>query len=85
MNELSFFENANAISRQLSKKRGTPLNFFLSPYIERYMKRIEAQMGMMQMGEGASPLAPNPLAPNPLANAIRGGMSSGSDMETPNF
>ena len=80
MNELSFFENANAISRQLSKKRGTPLNFFLSPYIERYLKKIEAQMGMMQMGEGASP-----LAPNPLANAIRGGMSGDGNMETPNF
>jgi len=80
MNELSFFENSSAISRQLSKKRGTPLNFFLAPYIERHIKRIEAQMGMMQMGEGA-----NPLAPNPLANAIRGGMSGGTDMETPNL
>jgi len=80
MNELSFFENANAISRQLSKKRGTPLNFFLSPYIEKYIKRLEAQMGMVQMGGGASP-----LAPNPLANAIRGGMSGGNNMESSNF
>jgi len=80
MNELTFFENANAISRQLAKKRGTPLNFFLSPYIEKYMKQIEAQMGMTQIGGGASP-----LAPNPLANAIRGGMSGGSNMETQNY
>jgi len=75
MNELSFFENANAISRQLSKRRGTPLNYFLTPFIERYFKRMEAQMGMMQMGAGASP-----LAPNPLARAIRGGMSSGTNV-----
>lgn len=78
MNELTFFDNANAISQQLQKKRGTPLNYFLSPYIGRYLKRLEAQMGMTQMGASA-----NPLAPNPLANAIRGGMSSG--METPSF
>ena len=76
MNELSFFENSNAISRQLSKKRGTPLNYFLTPYIERYLKRMEAQMGMAQLGAGASPLAPS----NPLAGAIKGGMSSGSNM-----
>jgi len=80
MNELTFFENANAISRQLAKKRGTPLNFFLAPYIERHIKKLEAQMGMMQMGASASP-----LAPNPLAGAIRGGMSSGTDMESSGF
>jgi len=75
MNELSFFENANAISRQLSKKRGTPLNYFLAPYVERYLKNLEAQIGMTQIGASASP-----LAPNPLSGAIRGGMSSGTNM-----
>jgi len=80
MNELSFFENANAISKQLTKKRGTPLNYFLAPYIEKYLKNLEAQMGMHQMGANASP-----LAPNPLATAIRGGMSSGNNMAPTNF
>ena len=80
MNELSFFENANALSRQMSKKRGTPLNYFLTPYIERYLKRMEAQMGMTQVGASASP-----LAPNPLANAIKGGMSSGTNMAPTNY
>lgn len=80
MNELTFFDNADAISRQLAKKRGTPLNYFLSPYIERYLKRLEARMGMAPMGRGASP-----LTRDPLANAIRGGMSSDMDMETPSF
>ena len=80
MNELSFFENANAISRQLSKKRGTPLNYFLAPYMEKYLKSLEAQMGMTQIGANASP-----LAPNPLAGAIKGGMSSGTNMAPTNF
>lgn len=80
MNGLDFFENTNALSQQLAKKRGTPLNYFLSPYIERYLKKLEAQMGMMQVGAGASP-----LTKNPLADAIRGGMSSGMDMEPTNF
>jgi hypothetical protein len=80
MNEFSFFENTNALSQQLAKKRGSPLNFFLAPYIERYMKRLEAQIGMTQLGASASP-----LAPNPLAEAIRGGMPGGTDMETPSF
>jgi len=77
MKELDFYQSTNAISRQLSKKRGSPLNYFLSPYIERYLKKIEAQMGMTQMGNNASPLAPT----NPLADAIRGGMSGGMDMD----
>ena len=81
MNELDFYQSTNAISQQLAKKRGSPLNYFLSPYIERYLKKIEAQMGMTQMGAGASPLTPT----NPLANAIRGGMSGGMDMEPPNY
>ena len=85
MNELTFFENTNALSQQLSKKRGTPLNFFLAPFIERYFKKLEAQMGMQQVGANANPLAPDPLANNPLAGAIRGGMTGGSNMDTPNY
>lgn len=80
MNELSFYESTDALSRQLSRKRGSPLNYFLSPFIERYLKRLEAQMGMTQVGASA-----NPLAPDPLARAIRGGMSGGTDMEPPSF
>lgn len=80
MNDSDFYIATNAISRQLAKKRGSPLNYFLSPYIEKYIKKIEAQMGMSQMGASA-----NPLAPNPLAEAIRGGMSGGMDMEPPGY
>ncbi len=80
MSELTFFENTNALSRQLLKKRGTPLNYFLSPHIERYFKKLEAQMGMMQVGASA-----NPLAPDPLANAIKGGISGANNMETSGF
>lgn len=83
MNELTFFENTDAISKQLSKKRGTPLNYFLTPYIEKYLKKLEAQMGMTQMGANANPLAPEPT--NPLGEAIRGGMSGGSNMESTSF
>lgn len=80
MNDLDFYTSSIAISRQLAKSRGSPLNYFLSPYIERYLKKLEAQIGMTQIGEGA-----NPLAPDPLAGAIRGGMSGDNNMESPGF
>ena len=82
MNELDFYISTDAISRQLAKKRGSPLNYFLTPYVERYLKRMEAQMGMTQIGASASPLAPDP---NPLANAIRGGMSGGNNLEPTSY
>ena len=73
MTGLDFFANTSALSNQLSRKRGSPLNFFLSPYIERYLKQLEQQLGIPE----------GPLEGNPMAKAIRGGMESGSDMESP--
>ena len=81
MNELDFYVSTEALSRQIAKRRGSPLNYFLSPYIEKYIKKIEAQMGMAPMGANASPLAPS----NSLANAIRGGMSGDDNMETSGY
>ena len=81
MNGLDFFNNTNVISKQLAKKRGTPLNFFLSPYIERYFKQLEVQMGIPE-----GPLEGNPFEEeNPMANAIRGGMPGGNNMEPTNY
>ena len=81
MNSLDLFNNTNIISKQLAKNRGTPLNFFLSPYIERYFKQLETQLGIPE-----GPLGGNSLGEeNPLANAIRGGMNSGSNMEPTNY
>jgi hypothetical protein len=71
MDRLNFFESANSLSKQLARKRGTPLNYFLSPYIERYLKAMETQMGATYPS-------------NPLATALRGGMTNGMGMETAN-
>lgn len=72
MDRLNFFESANSLSKQLARKRGTPLNYFLSPYIERYLKAMEAQMGATYPS-------------NPLAAALRGGMTNGMEMGTQNI
>jgi len=72
MNNLTFFESTNSLSKQLARKRGTPLNYFLSPYIERYLKAMEAQMGATYPS-------------NPLATALRGGMNNGMGLESPNL
>jgi hypothetical protein len=72
MNNLTFFESANSLSKQLARKRGTPLNYFLSPYIERYLKAMEAQMGATYPS-------------NPLATALRGGRTNGMGLESPNL